>query len=328
MSVTKVKAIRMSQNGGPEVMQLVDVELGEPGPGEALVRHHAIGVNYIDVYFRTGLYPQPLPAGVGMEGAGIVEKVGPGVTHVKPGDRVAYSGRPPGAYSQARIMPAEILVVLPDELSFEQGAAMMLQGLTVQYLLNDTYKVKKGDTVLFHAAAGGVGLFACQWLKAIGATMIGTVGSPEKAALAKAHGCDHTILYRDEDFVEKLKEITGGKGVPVVYDSIGKDTFMKSLDCLSPRGMMVTFGNASGPVPPLDLSILGGKGSLKVTRPTLMTYVHNRSLLEPMAADLFQMVISGKIKIEINQRYPLADAAQAHRDLEGRNTTGSTILIP
>ena len=328
MSVTKVKAIRMSQNGGPEVMQLVDVELGEPGPGEALVRHHAIGVNYIDVYFRTGLYPQPLPAGVGMEGAGIVEKVGPGVTHVKPGDRVAYSGRPPGAYSQARIMPAEILVVLPDELSFEQGAAMMLQGLTVQYLLNDTYKVKKGDTVLFHAAAGGVGLFACQWLKAIGATMIGTVGSPETAALAKAHGCDHTILYRDEDFVEKLKEITGGKGVPVVYDSIGKDTFMKSLDCLSPRGMMVTFGNASGPVPPLDLSILGGKGSLKVTRPTLMTYVHNRSLLEPMAADLFQMVISGKIKIEINQRYPLADAAQAHRDLEGRNTTGSTILIP
>ena len=328
MSVTKVKAIRMSQNGGPEVMQLVDVELGEPGPGEALVRHHAIGVNYIDVYFRTGLYPQPLPAGVGMEGAGIVEKVGPGVTHVKPGDRVAYSGRPPGAYSQARIMPAEILVVLPDELSFEQGAAMMLQGLTVQYLLNDTYKVKKGDTVLFHAAAGGVGLFACQWLKAIGATMIGTVGSPEKAALAKAHGCDHTILYRDEDFVEKVKEITGGKGVPVVYDSIGKDTFMKSLDCLSPRGMMVTFGNASGPVPPLDLSILGGKGSLKVTRPTLMTYVHNRALLEPMAADLFQMVISGKIKIEINQRYPLADAAQAHRDLEGRNTTGSTILIP
>ena len=328
MSVTKVKAIRMSQNGGPEVMQLVDVELGEPGPGEALVRHHAIGVNYIDVYFRTGLYPQPLPAGVGMEGAGIVEKVGPGVTYVKPGDRVAYSGRPPGAYSQARIMPAEILVVLPDELSFEQGAAMMLQGLTVQYLLNDTYKVKKGDTVLFHAAAGGVGLFACQWLKAIGATMIGTVGSPEKAALAKAHGCDHTILYRDEDFVEKVKEITGGKGVPVVYDSIGKDTFMKSLDCLSPRGMMVTFGNASGPVPPLDLSILGGKGSLKVTRPTLMTYVHNRALLEPMAADLFQMVISGKIKIEINQRYPLADAAQAHRDLEGRNTTGSTILIP
>ena len=328
MSDTQVKAIRINKNGGPEVMELVDVQLGEPGPGEALVRHHAIGVNYIDVYFRTGLYPQPLPAGIGMEGAGVVEKVGPGVTHVKPGDRVAYSGRPPGAYSQARVMPAEILVILPDELSFEQGAAMMLQGLTVQYLLNDTYKVKKGDTVLFHAAAGGVGLFACQWLKAIGATMIGTVGSPEKAALAKAHGCDHTILYREEDFVQRVKEITGGKGVPVVYDSIGKDTFMQSLDCLSPRGMMVTFGNASGPVPPLDLSILGGKGSLKVTRPTLMTYVHNRALLEPMAADLFQMVISGKVKIEINQRYALADAAQAHRDLEGRNTTGSTILIP
>lgn len=328
MSVSQVKAIRINKNGGPEVMELVDVELGEPGPGEALVRHHAIGVNYIDVYFRTGLYPQALPAGIGMEGAGVVEKVGPGVTHVKPGDRVAYSGRPPGAYSQARVMPAEILVILPDELTFEQGAAMMLQGLTVQYLLNDTYKVKKGDTVLFHAAAGGVGLFACQWLKAIGATMIGTVGGPEKAALAKAHGCDHTILYREEDFVQKVKEITGGKGVPVVYDSIGKDTFMQSLDCLSPRGMMVTFGNASGPVPPLDLSILGAKGSLKVTRPTLMTYVHNRSLLEPMAADLFQMVISGKVKIEINQRYPLADAAQAHRDLEGRNTTGSTILIP
>lgn len=328
MSDTQVKAIRINKNGGPEVMELVDVQLGEPGPGEALVRHHAIGVNYIDVYFRTGLYPQPLPAGIGMEGAGVVEKVGPGVTHVKSGDRVAYSGRPPGAYSQARVMPAEILVILPDELSFEQGAAMMLQGLTVQYLLNDTYKVKKGDTVLFHAAAGGVGLFACQWLKAIGATMIGTVGSPEKAALAKAHGCDHTILYREEDFVQRVKEITGGKGVPVVYDSIGKDTFMQSLDCLSPRGMMVTFGNASGPVPPLDLSILGGKGSLKVTRPTLMTYVHNRALLEPMAADLFQMVISGKVKIEINQRYALADAAQAHRDLEGRNTTGSTILIP
>lgn len=328
MSSTKVKAIRMSKNGGPEVMELVDVELGEPGPGEALVRHHAIGVNYIDVYFRTGLYPQSLPAGVGMEGAGIVEKVGPGVTYVKPGDRVAYSGRPPGSYSEARIMPAEILVVLPDELSFEQGASMMLQGLTVQYLLNDTYKVKKGDTVLFHAAAGGVGLIACQWLRALGVTTIGTVGSQEKAELAKAHGCDHTILYREEDFVQKVKEITGGKGVPVVYDSIGKDTFMKSLDCLSPRGMMVTFGNASGPVPPLDLSILGGKGSLKVTRPTLMTYVHNRALLEPMAADLFQMVISGKVKLEINQRYKLADAAQAHRDLEGRKTTGSSILLP
>lgn len=328
MSSTTVKAIRLNKNGGPEVMELVDVQLGEPGPGEALVRHHAIGVNYIDVYFRTGLYPQPLPAGVGMEGAGIVEKVGAGVTHVKPGDRVAYAGRPTGSYSEARIMPADILVVLPEALSFEQGAAMMLQGLTVHYLLNDTYKVKKGDTVLFHAAAGGVGLIACQWLKAIGATIIGTVGSPEKAALAKAHGCDHTILYREEDFVKKVREITGGKGVPVVYDSIGKDTFMQSLDCLSPRGMMVTFGNASGPVPPLDISILGGKGSLKVTRPTLMTYVLDRTLLEPMAKDLFDMVISGKVKLEINQRYKLADAPQAHIDLESRKTTGSTILLP
>ena len=324
----KVKAIRINKNGGPEVMEYVDVELGEPGPGEALVRHHAIGVNYIDVYFRTGLYPQPLPAGIGMEGAGVVEKVGPGVTHVKPGDRVAYAGRPTGAYSEARIMPADILVVLPDALSFEQGAAMMLQGLTVHYLLNDTYKVKKGDTVLFHAAAGGVGLIACQWLKAIGATMIGTVGSPEKAELAKAHGCTHTILYREEDFVKRVKEITGGKGVPVVYDSIGKDTFMQSLDCLSPRGMMVTFGNSSGAVPPIDLSILGGKGSLKVTRPTLMTYALDRSLLEPMAAELFEMVISGKVKLEINQRYKLADAAKAHTDLESRQTTGSSILLP
>jgi NADPH2:quinone reductase len=328
MSSTTVKAIRLNKNGGPEVMELVDVQLGEPGPGEALVRHHAIGVNYIDVYFRTGLYPQPLPAGVGMEAAGIVEKVGAGVTHVKPGDRVAYAGRPTGAYSEARIMPADILVILPDALSFEQGAAMMLQGLTVHYLLNDTYKVKKGDTVLLHAAAGGVGLIACQWLKAIGATTIGTVGSPEKAELAKAHGCDHTILYREEDFVKRVREITGGKGVPVVYDSIGKDTFMQSLDCLSPRGMMVTFGNSSGPVPPIDLSILGGKGSLKVTRPTLMTYALDRTLLEPMAKDLFDMVISGKVKLEINQRYKLVDAPQAHIDLESRKTTGSSILLP
>lgn len=323
-----VKAIRMSKNGDPEVMELVDVELGEPGPGEALVRHHAIGINYIDVYFRTGLYQQPLPAGIGMEGAGIVEKVGPGVTHVKPGDRVAYAGRPNGAYSEARVMPADILVILPDALSFEQGAAMMLQGLTVQYLLNDTYKVKKGDYVLFHAAAGGVGLIACQWLKAIGAIMIGTVGSAEKAELAKAHGCEHTILYREEDFTKRVREITGGKGVSVVYDSIGKDTFLKSLDCLAPRGMMVTFGNSSGPVPLVDTSLLAGKGSLKLTRPTLMTYVLDRSLLEPMAADLFQMVMSGKVKLEINQRYKLADVQQAHRDLEGRKTTGSSILIP
>ena len=287
-----------------------------------------MGLNYIDVYFRVGMYPQPLPASLGMEGAGVVESVGPGVTHVKVGDRVAYAGRPPGAYSQVRLMPAETLVKLPDAISFEQGAAMMLQGLTVQYLLNDSYQVKPGDVVLFHAAAGGVGLIACQWLKALGATVIGTVGSEEKAALAKAHGCDHTINYNKENFVERTRELTNGKGVPVVYDSIGKDTFMQSLDCLSPRGMMVTYGNASGPVPPVDVSILGGKGSLKLTRPTVMTYAHNRALLEPMSADLFDRVSKGQIKIEVNQTYQLENVAQAHRDLESRKTTGSTVLMP
>jgi len=328
MTTNTVKAIRMSKTGGAEVLEYVDVQLGEPGPGEVLVRHHAIGVNFLDIYFRNGLYPLPLPAGVGQEGAGIIEKIGPNVTHLQVGDRVAYAGRPAGSYSQARVMPADIIVKLPDAISFEQAAAMMLQGMTVQYLLNSTYKVQKGDTVLFHAIAGGVGTIACQWLKALGATIIGTVGSPEKAALAKSMGCDHTILYRDEDFVKRVREITDGKGVPVVYDSIGKDTFMKSLDCLSPLGTMVTFGNASGPVPPLDLSILAGKGSLKVTRPTLTTYVLNRALLEPMAADLFQKVMSGQVKIEITHRYPLEQAAQAQRDMEDRKTTGSIILLP
>jgi len=328
MTTNTVKAIRMSKTGGAEVLEYVDVQLGEPGPGEVLVRHHAIGVNFLDIYFRNGLYPVPLPAGVGQEGAGVIEKVGPNVTHVKVGDRVAYAGRPAGSYSQARVMPADIIVKLPDAISFEQAAAMMLQGMTVQYLLNSTYKVQKGDTVLFHAIAGGVGTIACQWLKALGATVIGTVGSPEKAELAKSMGCDHTILYRDEDFVKRVREITDGKGVPVVYDSIGKDTFMKSLDCLSPLGTMVTFGNASGPVPPLDVSILAGKGSIKVTRPTLTTYVLNRDLLEPMAADLFQKVMSGQVKIEITHRYPLEQAAQAQRDMEERKTTGSIILLP
>jgi NADPH2:quinone reductase len=318
----------MSKVGGPEVLEFVDVELGEPGPGEVLIRQHAIGVNFLDIYFRVGLYPVPLPAGMGQEGAGVIEKVGPGVTHVKVGDRVAYAGRPAGSYAQARVMPADILIKLPDAISFEQAASMMLQGMTVQYLLNSTYKVQKGDTVLFHAAAGGVGSIACQWLKALGAITIGTVGSPEKAALAKSMGCDHTILYREEDFVKRVREITGGKGVPVVYDSIGKDTFMKSLDCLSPLGTLVTFGNASGPVPPLDVSILAGKGSLKVTRPTLTTYVLNRELLEPMAADLFNRVMSGQVKIDISQRYPLEQAAQAQRDMEERKTTGSIILLP
>jgi NADPH2:quinone reductase len=323
-----VKAIRINQVGGPEVMEYVDVEVGEPGPGEARVRQAACGLNYIDVYFRTGLYPQPLPAGLGMEGAGTVEAVGEGVTHVKPGDRVAYAGRPPGAYAEARVMPASVLVKLPDAIDFDTGAAMMLQGLTVQYLFRRTFPLKGGETILFHAAAGGVGLIACQWAKAMGVTMIGTVGSDEKAELAKAHGCTHTINYNKEDFVERVKEITGGKGVPVVYDSIGKDTFIGSLDCLAPLGMMVSFGSASGPVPPFNLQELASRGSLFITRPTLFSYTAKREDLDAMAADLFGMVTSGKVRIDVNQRYALKDVAQAHRDLESRKTTGSTILIP
>jgi NADPH:quinone reductase len=323
-----VKAIRINEVGGPEVMQYVDVEVGEPGPGEARVHQSAIGLNYIDVYFRTGVYPQPLPAGLGMEGAGTVEAVGAGVTHVKPGDRVAYAGRPPGAYAQARVMPAAALVKLPGSIDFNTGAAMMLQGLTVQYLFRRTYPLRGGETILFHAAAGGVGLIACQWARAIGVNVIGTVGSDEKAALAKAHGCTHTINYNTEDFVARVKEITGGKGVPVVYDSIGKDTFIGSLDCLAPLGMMVSFGSASGVVPPFGLHELASRGSLFVTRPTLFTYTSRREDLENMAADLFGMVESKKIRIEVNQRYALKDVAQAHRDLEARRTTGSTILLP
>ncbi|WP_432259544.1 quinone oxidoreductase family protein [Cupriavidus sp. TMH.W2] len=322
------KAIRIEQTGGPEVMQWVDVEVGEPGPGEVRVRHEAVGLNYIDVYFRTGLYKQPLPAGLGMEGAGVVEAVGEGVRHVAVGDRVAYAGRPNGAYAQVRVMPADIVVCLPDAIPFDTAAAMMLQGLTAQYLIRDSYKVQPGDTVLLHAAAGGVGLIASQWLKALGVTVIGTVGSDEKAELARANGCAHTIVYTRESFVDRVKEITNGKGVPAVYDSIGKDTFEGSLDCLAPRGTMVSFGNASGPVPPFDLSVLGNKGSLRLTRPTLMTYVVHRELLEPMVADLFDAVATGKVKIDIRQRYALSEVAQAHRDLESRKTTGSTILLP
>ncbi len=322
------KAIRCFSNGGPEVMEYVDVEVGEPGAGEARVRHHAIGLNYIDVYFRTGLYPQPLPAGLGMEGAGVVEAIGPGVTEVKVGDRVAYACRPPGAYAEARVMPAASLVKLPDAIDFETAAAMMLQGLTVQYLFRRTFPLKGGETILFHAAAGGVGLIACQWAKALGVNMIGTVGSDEKAELAKAHGCTHTINYNKEDFLARVKEITNGEGVPVVYDSIGADTFIKSLDCLSPLGTMVSFGSASGPVPPFSLQELASRGSLFITRPTLFAYTAKRGDLEAMAADLFGMVESGKVKIEINQRYALKDVQQAHRDLESRKTTGSTILLP
>ena len=322
------KAIRIFKTGGPEVMEYVDVEVGEPGPGEARVRHHACGLNYIDVYFRTGLYPQPLPAGLGMEGAGVVEAVGSGVSHVKPGDRVAYAGRPPGAYAEARVMPASVLVKLPENIDFETGAAMMLQGLTVQYLFRRTFPLKGGETVLFHAAAGGVGLIACQWARALGVTLIGTVGSDAKGELAKQHGAAHVINYNTENFVERVKEITGGKGVPVVYDSIGNDTFTGSLDCLSPLGTMASFGSASGPVPPFSLNELASRGSLFITRPTLFTHTAKRENLDAMAADLFDMVGSGKVKIEINQRYALKDAAQAHIDLESRKTTGSSILLP
>jgi NADPH2:quinone reductase len=322
------KAIRIVATGGPEVMQWVDVEVGEPGPGEVRIRQSAVGLNYIDVYFRTGLYPQPLPGGLGMEGAGVIEAVGADVTHVQVGDRVAYAGGPPGAYAEVRLMPAAILVKLPDNISFEQGAAMMLQGLTVHYLLHDSYKVRRGDTVLLHAAAGGIGLLACQWLKYLGATVIGTVGNDEKAALARENGCDHTIVYTRENFVERVREITGGKGVPVVYDSIGKDTFDGSIDCLAPRGMMVSYGNATGAVPPVDIGMLARKGSLRLTRPTVMTYVNDRTLLEPMAEELFALVGNGTLRLQINQRFALADAAQAHRALEARQTTGSTVFIP
>lgn len=322
------KAIRIFKTGGPEVMEYIDVEVGEPGPGEARVRQAACGLNYIDVYFRTGMYPQPLPAGLGVEGAGVVEAIGAGVSHVKPGDRVAYAARPPGAYAELRTMPAAVLVALPDSIGFETAAAMMLQGLTVQYLFRRTFPLRGGETILFHAAAGGVGLIACQWAKALGVTMIGTVGSDEKGALAQAHGCTHVINYNKENFVERVKEITGGKGVPVVYDSIGKDTFIGSLDCLSPLGMMVSFGSASGPVPPFGLQELASRGSLFITRPSVFNYTAEREDLKAMAADLFGMVESGKVKIDINQRYALKDAGQAHRDLEARKTTGSTILIP
>ena len=322
------KAIRYARTGGPEVMEVVDVEVGEPGPGEARVRNHAIGLNFIDVYFRNGLYPAPLPGGLGQEGAGVVEAVGPGVSHVRPGDRVAYAARPNGAYSELRTMPADVLVRLPDAIDFETGAAMMLQGLTVQYLFRRTYPLKAGDTILFHAAAGGVGLIACQWARALGVNLIGTVGSNEKAELARNHGAAHVINYNTEDVVQRVLEITNGAKVPVVYDSVGKDTFTRSLDCLQPLGLMVSFGNSSGAVPPFALSELASRGSLYITRPTLQTHAARREDLEAMAADLFDMVTSGKIKIEIHQRFPLADAAQAHIALESRRTTGKTILLP
>ncbi len=325
------RAIQIAAYGGPEQLQLVDVTVGEPGPGEIRIRHHACGLNYIDVYQRTGLYANPLPLRLGMEGAGIVEAVGPGVTHLAAGDRAAYASNPPGSYSELRVMPARNVVKLPDGIAFDTGAAMMLKGLTAQYLLKRTLPVQglqPGDHVLFHAAAGGVGLIACQWAKALGLQLIGTAGSAEKCALALAHGAAHVIDYGKEDFVARVKDITGGRGVKVVYDSVGKDTFEGSLDCLQPFGLLASFGNASGPVPPFALGTLGPKGSLYVTRQTLFTHIATREATQAMADDLFAVVLSGAVKIRIDQRYPLADAAQAHRDLEARKTTGSTVLLP
>jgi NADPH2:quinone reductase len=320
-------AFRFHQAGGPEVLAWEEVKLGKPGPGEARIRHTAVGLNFVDLYQRSGVYNVPLPSGLGSEGAGVVEEVGPDVTELKPGDRVAYGNSPLGAYAEARLIPADRLLKLPDGISDQTAAAMMLKGLTVQYLIRQTYRVKSGDTILLHAAAGGVGLILGQWAKHLGATVIGTVSSDEKAKLAKEHGTAHAIVYTREDFVARVREITGGKMVPVVYDSVGKDTFMKSLDCLAPLGMAVTFGQSSGTVDPLNLGLLSLKGSLFVTRPTLNTYGAKRENLVAMANELFEVVKSGAVKIEINQTYALKDAAKAHADLAARKTTGSTVLL-
>jgi NADPH2:quinone reductase len=321
------KAVRFHKQGGPEVMQYEEVPVGEPGPGQARIRQTAIGVNFLDTYQRSGLYQMQLPMIGGNEAAGVVEALGPGVTDLKPGDRVAYTGLP-GAYAEARIVPADRMVKLPQGISDEQAASMMLKGMTVHYLIHTTYPVKKGETVLWHAAAGGVGLIACQWLKAIGATVIGTAGSDEKTALAKAHGAAHVVNYSRENFVERVQSITGGKKLPVVYDAVGKTTWEGSLECLGPRGLMVSFGNASGAVPPVNINILAGKGSLYLTRPTLNTHIASRADLVERANALFEVVKSGKVKIETTARYKLADAQQAHRDLEARKTTGSIVLQP
>jgi NADPH2:quinone reductase len=324
-----MKAIRIEQTGGPEVLKLVDVPAPEAGPGQVLVRQQAIGVNFIDTYHRTGLYPLRLPSGLGMEGAGVVEAVGEGVTHLKPGDRAAYASNPPGSYCDLRVMPAKCVCRLPDAIDFETGAAMMLKGLTVQYLLKKTLPaegLQPGDHVLWHAAAGGVGLIACQWAKALGLQLIATAGSDAKCQLALQHGAVAAINYRTENFVERVKEITGGKGVKVVYDSVGKDTFEGSLDVLRPFGLLASFGNASGPVPPFAPGILGTKGSLYITRGTLFTHIATREATQAMADDLFAVVASGAVKIRIDQRYPLAEVARAHTELEARNTTGCSIL--
>ena len=321
-------AIRVNKQGGPEEMKWEEVALPEIQKDDVLIKHTAIGLNYIDTYHRSGLYTMPVPLTLGIEGAGIIIEAGENVKDLTVGDRVAYASPPTGSYAEAKVMPADRLVKIPDNISDEIAAAIMLKGMTVEYLVRRTYNVKAGQTVLFHAAAGGVGLIACQWLKAIGAKVIGTVGSEEKAALAKANGCEHTILYREENFVDKVKEITNGEGVPVVYDGIGKDTALKSLDCLSPLGMLVVFGNSSGNAPPIETGLLAAKGSLFLTRPTLMTYNAKREDLVESAHQLFNMVESGKVNISINARYDLKDAAQAHKDLESRKTTGSTLLIP
>jgi NADPH:quinone reductase len=325
------RAIQFAVTGGPEVLQAVDVKVGEPGPGEIRIRHHACGLNFIDVYHRTGLYPLALPHGIGMEGAGVVEAVGEGVTHLKAGDRAAYASNPPGSYCEARVMPAKTVCKLPDAIAFDTAAGMMLKGLTAQYLLKKTLPVEgleRGDFVLWHAAAGGVGLIACQWAKALGYQLIATAGSEQKCKLALEHGAAHAIDYRKENFVERVRAITGGKGVKVVYDSVGKDTFEGSLDCLRPFGLLACFGNASGPVPPFAPGLLGPKGSLYLTRATLFTHIATREATQAMADDLFAVVGSGAVKIRIDQRYPLAEAAQAHRDLEARKTTGSSVLMP
>jgi NADPH2:quinone reductase len=325
----KAKAIVVNQIGGPEVLQFTDVEVPTPGPGEALVRHRAIGLNFVEIYFRSGVYPAPsMPFTPGSEAAGVVEAVGPGVTEVKPGDRVAYAGGPMGAYSEVRVIPARVLVKLPDSISEETAAAAMLKGMTTHALIFSVYAVKPGDTILVQAAAGGVGLILCQWAKHLGASVIGCVGSDDKARLAEAHGCDHTIVYTREDIPARVKEITGGAMLPVAYDSVGQATFMKSIDCLRPRGLMVAFGQASGIVPPFSVNILSAKGSLYLTRPTLQTYTAKREELLEHANALFDVLANGTVKCEVQRRFPLRDAAEAHRALGERNTTGSNILIP
>lgn len=320
------RTIIIEQHGGPEVLTLVRREIGEPGPGQIRIRHHAVGLNFIDCYQRSGLYPMQLPAALGMEAAGIVEAVGEGVTHLKPGDRAAYASQPPGAYCDTRVMPAAQVCPLPDAISFDEGAAMMLKGLTVQYLFRRTVPIKRGDTVLFHAAAGGVGLIACQWARSEGITLIGTAGSDDKCQLALDHGATHCINYRTQDFAARVRELTNGRGVDVVMDSVGADTFDGSLNSLRPLGMMISFGNASGPVPPFNLATLAAKGSLQITRPTLFTHIADHATCQSMAADLFAKVISGAVTIEIGQRFPLEDIQTAHRTLESRATTGCTVL--